>query len=249
MMELERIENIPYGLLTDRAHLLDLLKPRAAKTPLPVVIHFHGGGWRMFGKYLTDCEFSAEAGFCTISANYRYMQEELFPAQLEDARAVVAWVRTHADQYGLDENRIGVWGISAGGHIAALLGVRGLEHHIKAAASICAPTDLTNGADWALEYADQGFAELLGAHAATRPDLAARASPVHQISSPAPFLILHGERDDVVPIAQARALHQSLQRAGGSSHLEIFEDGDHYINETHRQQMQTALLEFFQNHL
>jgi acetyl esterase/lipase len=153
MMELERIENIPYGLLTDRAHLLDLLKPRAATTPLPVVIHFHGGGWRMFGKYLTDCEFLAEAGFCTISANYRYMQEELFPAQLEDAQAVVAWVRKHADQYGLDANRIGVWGISAGGHIAALLGVRGLEHHIKAAASVCAPTDLTSGADWALEYA------------------------------------------------------------------------------------------------
>jgi acetyl esterase/lipase len=248
-MELERIEDISYGPLTDRAHLLDLLKPRAVTGPLPVVIHFHGGGWRMFGKYLTDCEFLAEAGFCAISANYRYMQEAFFPAQLDDARAVVTWVREHAAEYGLDANRIGVWGISAGGHLAALLGVRGVEHGVKVAASVCAPTDLANAKDWALEYADQGFAELIGEHAAKRQDLAARASPVHQISSPAPFLILHGERDEVLPVAQARALHDELRRLGGSSRLEIFEDGDHYINESHRQRMQAELLAFFQAQL
>ncbi len=248
-MNLERLENIAYGKKTDRAHLLDLLKPEKAPGLLPVVIHFHGGGWRMFGKYLTDCQFLAEAGFCAISANYRYMQEAFYPAQFHDARAVVDWVRGHAVEHGLDATRIGVWGISAGGHIAASLGVRGHEHHVKATACVCAPTDLTNVSDWAFEYQYQGFAELIGEHAAQRPDLAARASPLHQISNPSSFLIMHGSRDVVVPVAQAQAFHDTLQRTGASSRLEVIADGGHLINETHRQHIQTSLLEFFQTHL
>ena len=203
----------------------------------------------MFGKYLKDCEFLAEAGFCAISANYRYAQDAFFPAQLEDARAVVNWVRAHAQQYGWDTERIGVWGISAGGHLAALLGVRGLENGVKATACVCAPTDLTRTSDWTLAYQGQGFAELLGAHAAEQPEWAVRASPTQQILKPSPFLFIHGDEDQEVPLEQSRVLHQALQQAGASSYLHVVPGGDHFINESHRSQVQKARLSFFQMQL
>lgn len=245
VLPLERWEDVAYGELSKRAHLLDVLQPRQHERLLPVVIHFHGGAWRMFGKYLKDCEFLAEAGFCAISANYRYAQEAFFPAQLEDVRAVVNWVRIHAAQHGWDAERIGVWGISAGGHLAALLGVNGLENGVKATACVCPPTDFTQAVDWALEYQNKGFAELLGSHAAERLDWATLASPVHQISNPSPFLLIHGEQDTQVPATQSKSLHQELQKAGGSSQLKMIPAGDHFINESHRIEVQAALLEFF----
>jgi len=246
---LERWEDVAYGELYERAHLLDVLQPRQHERPLPVTIHFHGGAWRMFGKYLQDCEFMAEAGFCAISANYRYAQEALFPAQLEDAKAVLNWVRAHAEQYGWDAERIGVWGISAGGHLAALLGVRGFEHGVKATACVCAPTDLTRAGDWVLAYQGQGFAELLGAHAAEQPERALRASPTRQISRPSPFLLIHGDEDSEVPLEQSCVLHQALQQAGASSCLQVIPGGNHFINESHRSEVQAALLAFFRMQL
>jgi acetyl esterase/lipase len=93
---LEAILDVPYGPLTDRAHLLDILRPRDSSQPLPAIIHFHGGGWQKFGKYLEDNVFLAEAGFCAVSANYRYSQDAHFPAQLFDAKAAQAHTLRHS---------------------------------------------------------------------------------------------------------------------------------------------------------
>jgi acetyl esterase/lipase len=247
---LELRRDVPYGPLMDRAHLLDILRPRALSTPLPAVVHFHGGGWQMFGKYPEDNVFLAEAGFCTVSANYRYRQEAPFPAQLEDARAVVRWVRAHAAELNVDASRVFAWGISAGGHIAALLGTAlGDEaSRVQGVGAVCAPTDLSDLTAWAREYADPGggFAALLGARGDARPDLVRAASPLHHVSSAsAPFLIVHGTRDDTVPVSQATRLHAALEAAGVPSTLRLLEGGNHFINETHRDTMQRALLEFF----
>jgi acetyl esterase/lipase len=242
VQQLQRFENIAYGTNTLRANLLDILMPVGVKTP-PLTIHFHGGGWQQFGKYLPDCEFLAEAGFAVISANYHYAQEALFPAQYEDVQAVVRWAKTQALEYGWDAGRIGVWGISAGAHLAALLGsnrVAALESEpsaqVQAAVCICPPTDLTNASDWKFTYAhEDGFSNLLGAHAAKRPELAKAASPVFGISSnAAPFLIIHGDQDELVPVHQAQVLHDTLKRQGARSQLEIVPGGSHFINETHR---------------
>ncbi len=236
--------NVAYGLETTRAHLLDIMRPDLS-TALPVVIHFHGGGWHMFGKHLPETEFLAHTGFCVVSANYRYAQEAFFPAQFEDAKAVVRFLRENATQFNIDPTRVYTWGISAGAHIAALLG-SDVPSNLKAVACICPPTDLSNPTDWALEYADTAFGFLLDARADTHPELARAASPLHQVSSQsAPTLIVHGALDTLVPIAQAKALEAAFDQAGVQSRLVVIPEGDHFINETHMPLIQAEILDFF----
>jgi acetyl esterase/lipase len=268
---LEAILDVPYGALTDRAHLLDILRPRDSRLPTPAIVHFHGGGWQKFGKYLEDNVFLAEARFCVVSANYRYSQEAHFPAQLFDAKAAVRFVRAHAAELNVDPHRIYAWGISAGAHLAALLGTTanneeledeaergmfgsvdktGISSRVAGVAAVCAPTDLTDKVAWARTYADpeEGFQSLLGAHGDEQSELARAASPLfHVTHSAAPFLILHGALDETVPLSQATDFHGALKRAGVSSELTIVEDGDHFINETHQALMQEKVLEFFLN--
>ena len=245
---LESMRDVPYGSLTDRAHLLDILRPRATTdSPRAVAIHLHGGGWTQYGKHLEDCVSLAEAGFCAISINYRYAQEAVFPAQLEDATLALRWVREHANDLNIDPNRVYVWGISAGGHIAAMLGMQA-ESNLRGVGAICAPSDLTDQSAWHAEYADPhgGFQTLLGARGDEQPALALRASPTKQVSSRAsPLLIVHGELDAHVPVSQSLKLHAALRAVGVPAKLYLIPDGDHFINQSHRRAMQGSLLEFF----
>ena len=115
--------------------LLDLYLPAegTSQGPVPAVVHFHGGGWRMGDRSslgpvtdafaLTPFERLAAAGFAVVSADYRLSSQAVFPAQLEDATAAVAWLRTHAAEYNVDPGRIFAWGDSAGGHLACLVGL------------------------------------------------------------------------------------------------------------------------------
>lgn len=244
---LESARDVPYGPLTDRAHLLDILRPASPSPARTAVIHIHGGGWTQYSKYLKDCVFLAEAGFCTISINYRYAQDAVFPAQLEDATRALRWVHDHAAALNIDPSRVYAWGISAGGHIAAMLGMQA-ELHLRGVGAICAPSDLSDRAAWHAEYADPhgGFQTLLGARGDARPELALRASPAKQVSSrAAPFLIVHGQRDAHVPVSQGLELHAALRACGVPARLHLIPDGDHFINQSHRHAMQTSLLEFF----
>ena len=247
LIPLESARDVPYGPLTDRAHLLDILRPVASSAPRAVVMHLHGGGWTQYGKYLEDCAFLAEAGFCTVSINYRYAQDAAFPAQLEDAMLALRWVRGHANDLNIASSRIYVWGISAGGHLAALMGMNS-DLHLRGVGAICAPSDLTDQAAWYSEYANPngGFQTLLGARGDAQPALAVRASPTLQVSSrAAPFLIVHGELDAHVPVSQGLKLHTALRAVGVPATLHLIPDGDHFINESNRIVMQTALLGFF----
>ena len=244
---LESARDVPYGPLSDRANLLDILRPAAPSAPRAVAVHIHGGGWTQYGKYLEDCIFLAQAGFCAISINYRYAQEAAFPAQLEDATLALRWVRDHAAALQIDPSRVYVWGISAGGHIAAMLGMQA-ESNLRGVGAICAPSDLTDRAAWHAEYADPngGFQTLLGARGDEQPALALRASPTKQVSSRAsPLLIVHGELDAHVPVSQSLKLHAALRAVGTLAKLHLIPDGDHFINESHRRAMQSSLLEFF----
>ena len=258
--DLEFVRDVPYGPETARAHLLDILKPKNPTQSLPVIAHFHGGAWKMFGKHLNDCIFLAEAGFCAVSVNYRYSHEARFPAQIHDAKAAIRWLRANANYLGIDPNRIGVWGISAGGHLAALLGTTGdnptLEGHVgisgfpsnvQAVVTICAPTNLFDP-NWTLvqDPVREASWELLGGTAAEYPELARLASPALQVTSTAaPVLIVHGAKDAHVPLSQAQQLCDAFQRAGVQNRFELIAQGDHFINVTHVQLLQRSMLKFF----
>jgi acetyl esterase/lipase len=118
----EIIPDLVYADINGRQLLADLYLPKAAKESLPVIIWLHGGGWR-FGDRKLGPEFKryfANQGFAMVSIDYRLSDEDIFPAQLHDVKTAVRWVKSIAGEYGLDGNKIGLWGSSAGGHLAAL---------------------------------------------------------------------------------------------------------------------------------
>ena len=213
----------------------------------------------MFGKWPPANVFLARAGFVTVSINYRLAPAAIFPAQLHDAKTAVRWLRAHAGELGIDPHRIGAWGISAGAHLAALLGTTGGDTEsegldggwtefaspVQAVGNVSGPMDFF---DPAMPFGPEPF-ELLGGPWAQRQELARQASPITHVSAAsAPFLHLHGVHDDEVPVSQTRRMHAALLGAGARS--ERYElDGGHYINDTHRAEVEGRLLQFFQREL
>jgi acetyl esterase/lipase len=123
----DRIADLAYTTPGGRPQLLDLYLPQGVARPLPVIIWLHGGGWRLGDRRLAPdlSRYFASRGFAMASIDYRLSTEAIFPAQLHDVRAAIRWLRAHADKYGLDGRQIGLWGSSAGGHLAALAGLIG----------------------------------------------------------------------------------------------------------------------------
>ena len=238
---------------------LDLLRQgQQPRKRAPAIIHLHGGAWIMYGRWAPANVFLARAGFVTVSIDYRLAPGSRFPAQIEDARTAVRWLRAHADQYGIDPERIGAWGVSAGSHLAGLLGTAA-DHEfggsgggwaeyssaVQAVGNVCGVVDF---ADPALAAWPEDF-PLFGASVQSRPDLAALASPARHVTpQSAPFLHLHGAQDREVPVSQARRMHAALGRAGVPSELVVL-SGGHFINETHQAEVERRLLAFFRQTL
>ncbi|MCM3725759.1 alpha/beta hydrolase [Neobacillus cucumis] len=121
----EIITDLVYAEINGRQLLADIYLPRLKKEPLPVIIWLHGGGWR-FGDRKLGPDFTryfASKGFAMVSIDYRLSDEDTFPAQIHDVKTAIRWVKTIAAEYGLDGNKIGLWGSSAGGHLAALAAI------------------------------------------------------------------------------------------------------------------------------
>lgn len=130
--EVEIIPDLVYSVPNGRELVADLYLPKNSQTPLPVIIWLHGGGWR-FGDRKLGPDFStffARRGFAMVSIEYRLSEEAIFPAAVHDVKTAVRWVRTIAEKYGLDANHIGLWGSSAGGHLAALTAMSGPEQFV-----------------------------------------------------------------------------------------------------------------------
>ncbi|WP_462409518.1 alpha/beta hydrolase fold domain-containing protein [Neobacillus sp. Marseille-QA0830] len=125
--EVKCIEDLEFAAPDGKPSLLDLYLPIGMDRPAPVIVWLHGGGWRVGDRKLApDLRVRfAEHGFAMASIDYRLSSEAIFPAQLHDVKAAIRWLRSVADQYGLDSGHIGLWGSSAGGHLAALAGTTG----------------------------------------------------------------------------------------------------------------------------
>ncbi|HZH59029.1 MAG TPA: alpha/beta hydrolase [Metabacillus sp.] len=130
--EVEIIPDLVYAVPNGKELLADLYVPKNRPTPLPVIIWLHGGGWR-FGDRKLGPDFSkyfARRGFAMVSIEYRLSEEAIFPAPVHDVKTAVRWVRTIAETYGFDPHKIGLWGSSAGGHLAAMTATTGSEQFI-----------------------------------------------------------------------------------------------------------------------
>ena len=154
----EVVKDIEYGLGGDVPLLLDIYIPeKPIANPMPAVIFTHGGGWRGGDKYPSRVRALASHGFFGVSINYRLSGIAPFPAAVEDCKCAVRWLRAKAEKYGVDPDRIGVWGSSAGGHLAMMVGCadetaglegnggwEGFSSRVRAVCSYFGPSDLTS---------------------------------------------------------------------------------------------------------
>lgn len=211
---------------------LDLYLPMDGSS-LPLIINIHGGAFKMGSKEQGVPMDYLRQGYAVASINYRLSQHARFPAQIEDCKAAVRWLRAHAREYRLDPSRFAAWGASAGGHLAAMLGTTGdtrefdvgpnLDHssRIQAVVDYFGPTDFLQMDAHRLQggmvhdAADSPESELIGGAIQEHPEKARRANPITYVTAgDPPFLICHGDRDPLVPHHQSELLEAALKKAG-----------------------------------
>jgi acetyl esterase/lipase len=232
--------DVEYKRVNDTVLMLDLFCPQNVSGPAPVILWIHGGAWRSGGKRRNPAVALVPDGYAVASINYRLSTTAPFPAQIEDCKAAVRWLRANAAKYNLDADRIGVWGMSAGGHLAALLGTSGgvqelegsgdnmqYSSRVQAVCVVAGPTNLpalTNVGPQRMS-AIEG---LLGSPLEKDNAKAIAASPIHYVSKDdPPFLIVHGEGDRVIPVEQSQRFYEELRKVGVNATLKILPNVGH----------------------
>jgi acetyl esterase/lipase len=220
-LDLEYVEN---GHVRQR---LDLYVPEKPAGPLPLIVWVHGGGWSGGSKASPTALPLTARGFAVASIEYRLSQHAVFPAQIEDCKAAVRWLRANAGTYDLDPQRFGAWGSSAGGHLVALLGtagdakeLEGRNGHLDQTSRVQAVVDWFGPTDFLRmrgthDQAGSPESRLIGGPIQQNKEKAHRANPIAYISpSTPPFLIMHGTGDRAVPFEQSELLAAELKIAG-----------------------------------
>ncbi|WP_395737803.1 prolyl oligopeptidase family serine peptidase [Prosthecobacter sp.] len=227
-------------------HKLDLYLPEKAAGPLPLIIWVHGGGWQNGSK--DGCPplrgGYVEKGYAVASINYRLSGHAVFPAQIEDCKAAVRWLRANAGKYSLDPKRFGVWGASAGGHLVALLGTSGdvkefdVGTNLDQSSRVQAVCDYFGPTDFTVFVTTPGYeshatdaspeAKLIGGAVMQNKDKAARVDPITYVTKDdPPFLIVHGDKDPTVPINQSQLLFGALKKSEVSAHFHTIHGAGH----------------------
>lgn len=228
--ELDVLRDVTYVVSNGQPQRLDLARPRGSG-PFPLVVLIHGGGWSGGHRsgYAQEMRVLGGLGYAAASIDYRLASapRNVFPAAVEDVRCAVRWLRSNAERFAIDPARIAAMGISAGGHLAAMLGtaeeVEGLDGEcplqevspaVSAVVAVAGPHDIRTAG--ALDPSQRGMVEnFLGVRPEDDMERALLASPAVHVSGGEPhFLLIHGTADDVVPIRQSRSMRDTLRAAG-----------------------------------
>jgi acetyl esterase/lipase len=269
------IGDLQYNDVNGRTLLLDMFAPPVVSSALrPAVVWLYGGGWcsgdRTDGHTPAFCPLLAQHGFVAVSIDYRLSQEAPFPAQIHDVKAAIRWLRVNAGTYHIDPNRIGIWGFSAGAHLAALAGVTGnlaelegnggapgVPSHVQAVAMGAGCADFLDFGG-AIRNDSPYLVPFFGGTISERKQLAQLASPIYHIHpGMPPFLIAHGTLDETIPIAQVERFADALRAVGAAveftaiegvyhnwtTQMDAPEDGDR------ERDLGPLALPFFQKHL
>ncbi len=241
------LRDLEYARAGEKRLLLDLYLPENSQGPLPLIIWVHGGAWSAGDKADCPARRMLQRGYAVASINYRLSNEGVFPAQIEDCKAAIRWLRAHAEQYGLDPDHFAAWGNSAGGHLVAMLGTTGevkefdkgenlgVSSRVQAVCDYYGPTDLLQMAAHMLPNArldhdspSSPESRLIGGPIQQNKEKAARANPITYVTpTAAPFLIVHGDQDPLVPLNQSELLFEALKKVGVSVRLHTIEGAGH----------------------
>jgi acetyl esterase/lipase len=262
--EIEVLKDLTYARVGDTDLQLDLAMPKDAKGKLPTVVLFHGGGWRAGNRQQLTAMmegFARNAGYVSATVSYRLVPTATFPAQIEDCKAAIRWLRANADKYHIDSERIGVAGFSAGGHLVCLLGTTDKEagfdavegnteqsSRVQAVVSFAGPTDFGT-TDWSPLV--EGLIEsLLGGKRADKADAFKQASPITYVTKDdPPFLLIHGTKDELVPVDQAARFEAKLKETGVSVETLILEGEGHGLGKEALNQAIVKMTEFLNREL
>ena len=216
---------IVYSKVGDRELLLDAYVPKAEGN-YPAVVVIHGGAWRSGNRFQLAmyARSLAKMGMTCFAIDYRLAPRHKWPAQIEDCRSAVKWIRNHAEEYKADPKRLGAIGYSAGGHLVSLLATTGeapsekngnVDTRLQAVAAGGAPTDFRifpDGGNWAVF--------LMGGNLRQVPEKFNSASPAAFVDSKdAPVFFFNGTNDKLVPLIWTVPFHEALKRAGVATEM------------------------------
>lgn len=233
----EVIRDIPYADTDNPHQRLDLILPKRPAGKLPLIVYIHGGGWVQGDKNrwrFMLLPLLRDGNYAAASIAYRLSPEAPWPAQIHDCKAAVRWLRANAPKYGIDPDRIAVFGHSAGGHLAAMIGLTsgirdldgGVGRHTGTSSrpscvvDYAGPSELVSLSRIPIvihhTLTNSPVALLLGCDAVTgtNAEIARAASPVsHAAANAPPFLIAQGDKDSLVPFHQSELLYAALTNA------------------------------------
>ena len=249
-------ETLCYCLSEDEERLLDIYRPAfPSAEPLPVIVWFHGGAWKMGNRKAIE-RIAAEQlaqGFALVSISYSLSDVAHWPVQSHEAKAAIRYLRANADKLGLNPNMLIAAGMSAGAHMACMLGVsadheqlngqlgKHLEqsNQVQGVLALYPPTDFLSvpeGFDGLLDYyaEDSPVTALLGEPIGSAPQKSDLASPLKLVHGNCPpTFLLHGDADPIVPVEQSVMMHEALLAAGNDSQLMClagYTHGDYRFN-------------------
>ena len=243
------VRDVVFGTGGGRDLKMHIVLPAESDRQLrPAFVWIHGGGWQSGSKEggLAQVIPLVRSGFVGATIEYRLTGEAPFPAQIEDCKCAIRFLKAHAQKYGIDPNRVAVGGSSAGGHLVALLGTSGGEKSLEGnggwpdqSSRVHAVLDLYGPTDFRAFVTTSGYerhnqdgspeSKLLGGgEVLSSPDQIRIVNPITYVDSDdPPFLIIHGSNDRTVPLNQSTLLHDALKKAGVSAQLKIIEGGGH----------------------
>ncbi len=211
---------------------LYLPPPSAGVAPWPVAMFVHGGGWaqrrRSEGPLFADITAGlVEQGIAVASPDYRLAPDHTWPAPLDDVECALAQIGTMAAPWQLDPSRVGAWGVSAGGHLVSLAGTRPAGPvALVAVADLYGPADLA-AAGWPVSTG-----ALIAQEFGSSPAVLREASPRRWASAEdPPFLVVHGDADRSVPLAQSEHFVRALRAAGVETDFVVVPGGTHGLGD------------------
>jgi acetyl esterase/lipase len=269
--EIEIQADLAYGQAGGETLRLDLARPKAGKGPFPAIVCIHGGGWSA-GSRRDAAPVALELarrGYVAAAVGYRLAPKHRWPAQIEDVKRAVRWLRANAAKHRIDPERIGAVGVSAGAHLAALLGTttpkeklegpgdEGQSSRVRAVVAWAGPYDFVAGLDGLVrqepvqgQTAGTLVAQFLGGSPSDAAEKYRTASPTtHATKDDAPFLLIHGGADRLVPMEQAELFEKALKAAGVEVELRRYPSAGHGLEGADLLDALTASLDFFEKKL
>jgi acetyl esterase/lipase len=249
----------------DNQHLqLNMARPKKAMSSMPAVLCIHGGGFRAGTRQSYDgtCIKLAQHGYVAFTCTYRLAPKFQYPAAVHDVKAAVRWIRANAAKYGIDPERIGVMGGSAGGHLAQFLAVTGdvkkfdgdggnptVSSKVACVVNYYGPSDFTKSYGKSVDAAEV-LPLWLGGNLETARQKHIESSPLNWVTpDAAPTLCIHGTKDKYVAHEQAVWMVDRLKSCGVEAELLTWQGAGHGFSGKDAQTAEQAMLAFFAKHL